>query len=98
MKDDFLQVNVTVRAPLRTDGEDFVIEIVETQAEQDVDPSDNRRTLRAVMVRHFIVANVEDEGSGSLRQAIHDVNALCPITICWRASGVNAEAISVGRD
>jgi uncharacterized repeat protein (TIGR01451 family) len=80
LQGDIVQIDVTVTAPLRIDGEDLVIEIVETQVEQDVDASDNRRTLRAVMVRHFIVANTGDEGAGSLRQAIHDVNAHCPIT------------------
>ena len=73
-------VEVGVHAPPRTDGEDFVVEIVETQVEPDVDPSDNRRTLRVVMVRHFFVSNTGDEGPESLRQAIHDVNANCPIT------------------
>jgi uncharacterized repeat protein (TIGR01451 family) len=80
VKGEDVQVHVAITAPLRTDGEDLVVEIVETQAEQDVDPSDNRRTLRVVMVRQFIVTNVADEGAGSLRQAIHDVNANCPIT------------------
>jgi Right handed beta helix region/Domain of unknown function DUF11 len=75
-----VQVEVGVRAPLRTGGEDFVVEIVETQTEPDVEPSDNRVTLRVVMVRHFFVSNTADEGAGSLRQAIHDVNANCPIT------------------
>lgn len=79
VKGQDVQVNVAITAPLRTDGEDLVVEIVETQAEPDVDPSDNQRTLRVVMVRQFIVTNVADEGTGSLRQAIHDVNANCPI-------------------
>lgn len=80
VKGEDVQVHVAITAPLRTDGEDLVVEIVETQAEQDLDPSDNRRTLRVVMVRHFIVTSTADEGAGSLRQAIHDVNANCPIT------------------
>src|SRR5687767_15914195 len=43
-----------------------------------LDPSDNQSTNHVVMVRQFVVSNVADDGSGSLRQAIHDVNALCP--------------------
>ena len=80
VKGEDVQVNVAIRAPLGTDGQDLVVEIVETQAEQDAEPSDNRRTLRVVTVRHFFVSNLADEGAGSLRQAIHDVNANCPIT------------------
>jgi hypothetical protein len=42
-------------------------------------------------VREFTVSNVADEGSGSLRQAIHDVNALCLIgercAILFRIAG-----------
>lgn len=79
-RDEVVQVGVEITAPSRTDGEEMVVEIVETQAEPDVDPADNRRTLRVVLVRQFMVTNVADEGAGSLRQAIHDLNANCPFS------------------
>lgn len=75
---DFV-VEVVFTAPARMDGEDLVIEMAVTSAEEDVDPTDNQHTRSLTMVRQFVVSNVEDEGSGSLRQAIHDVNALCPV-------------------
>jgi uncharacterized repeat protein (TIGR01451 family) len=76
--DEALQINFSITAPPRMDGEDLVVEMVETQGEQDLDPSDNQRTSRTVMVHQFVVENTGDEGAGSLRQAMHDVNALCP--------------------
>jgi uncharacterized repeat protein (TIGR01451 family) len=85
---DALQIDLSMTAPQRMDGEDVLIEMVETQAEQDVDPSDNHVTNHAVMVHQFAVTNVADDGAGSLRQTIHDVNALCaqdrPCAILFR--------------
>jgi hypothetical protein len=69
---------VTLTAPPRMDGGDLVIQTAVTLAEPDLDASDNQNTYSVPMVRQVVVENVADEGSGSLRQAIHDVNALCP--------------------
>jgi uncharacterized repeat protein (TIGR01451 family) len=76
---DAVQIDFSLTAPQRMDGEDLIIEMVETQAEQDVDPSDNHITNHAVMIHQFAVTNLKDDGPGSLRQTIHDVNALCPL-------------------
>lgn len=76
-QNQYLDVNVAITAPPRMDGADLVFEMAVTSAEGDLDPADNQSTRTASMVRQLIVTNVEDEGSGSLRQAIHDVNALC---------------------
>lgn len=72
-------VEVLYRAPTRRSGEDVVVRAVVTSAEADLTPADNENTHTITMVRQFVVANVADEGSGSLRQAMHDVNALCPV-------------------
>jgi hypothetical protein len=78
-KDQYLNAEVAFIAPERMTGEGIVVEMAVTSAEEDLDLTDNRATRHAAMVRQFVVTNVQDEGSGSLRQAIHDVNALCPI-------------------
>jgi uncharacterized repeat protein (TIGR01451 family) len=87
-QNEYLGVDVSITAPPRIDGADLVVEVAVTSAEGDVDPTDNQSTIRASMVRQLMVANVEDEGSGSLRQAILDVNALCaapqPCAIVFR--------------
>lgn len=74
-----LGVDVTITAPARLDGADLVVQMSVTSAEQDFDPADNQGTRTASMVRQFLVTNVDDEGSGSLRQAMHDANALCAV-------------------
>lgn len=78
-QDQYLSANVTFTAPSRMDGADLIIAMSVTSAEEDLDPSDNSATARVSMIRQFVVNNVNDEGGGSLRQAIHDVNALCAI-------------------
>lgn len=74
-----LAVEVLYTAPLRRSGEDVVIRATVTSAEADLDPADNETIHHIPLIRQFVVANVEDEGSGSLRQAILEVNALCPM-------------------
>jgi hypothetical protein len=69
---------VTFTAPPRMDGEELIFQGSVTLAEEDLDPSDNSLTQKVSMVRQFIVNNVNDEGGGSLRQAIIDANATCP--------------------
>lgn len=64
-------------APARTTGGTFDVHIAVTSAEADANPADNQYTRRIQLVRPFLVTNVADEGGGSLRQAILDVNALC---------------------
>jgi Domain of unknown function DUF11/Right handed beta helix region len=76
-KDFFLRMEVGFVAPDRLTGQDMVIDMNVTSAEEDFDPTDNHVTFNAVMMHQLIVSNVEDQGSGSLRQAIHDVNAFC---------------------
>ncbi len=73
-----LSVEVFVTAPPRRDGEDLFMRMGVTLAEPDLNPGDNQLTRKvAVMVRELVVTNVNDDGSGSLRQAIQDING-CP--------------------
>jgi uncharacterized repeat protein (TIGR01451 family) len=76
VQDRYLQVEFEVIAPTRTDGEPFSVVAEITSAEGDARPEDNTLTKTVVLVRQFFVTNTGDEGSGSLRQAILDVNAL----------------------
>lgn len=77
--DQSLFIEVSFTAPPSVTGGSFVVNAAVAAAEQDYDPADNQYSRRIGIVRHFVVSNVEDEGSGSLRQTILDVNALCPI-------------------
>ncbi|MFL6247228.1 MAG: hypothetical protein ACJ74H_14445 [Thermoanaerobaculia bacterium] len=72
-----LRFNVSFIAPTRLDGADLVIRMSVTSAEEDFDPSDNQITRNVAMVRQFIVTNVENEGAGSLRQAMIEASMLC---------------------
>lgn len=74
----FISIEFEFFAPARMTGEDVVIDVVVTSSEQDAEPEDNHQAVSVTLVRQFVVTTVADEGSGSLRQALHDVNALCP--------------------
>jgi uncharacterized repeat protein (TIGR01451 family) len=76
--DEYFYVQLDVIAPDRMDGEDVVVHVVVTSDEGDVDPADNELALHIPLVRQLVVSNVADEGGGSLRQAMLDVNAFCP--------------------
>lgn len=55
-------------------------------AERDINPSDNDTVQKARIKPFFSVTNTNDDGPGSLRQAILEANALCK-TFCavgWR--------------
>lgn len=73
----FLIIDAFITAPSRTDGADLVVQANVTASPEDVDPSDNQITRSTSMIRQFVVTNVHDDGGGSLRQALHDANALC---------------------
>ncbi|HEX6159438.1 MAG TPA: right-handed parallel beta-helix repeat-containing protein, partial [Thermoanaerobaculia bacterium] len=45
-------------------------------------PANNRRTMSFRNYRTFYVTNTSDDGSGSLRQAIHSANASCDADPC----------------
>lgn len=76
-QDEWFRVSMEIFTPMRLDGADLVIQMSVTSAEGDFDPADDQSTHNASMMRQFIVANVEDEGSGSLRQAMTEASTLC---------------------
>jgi uncharacterized repeat protein (TIGR01451 family) len=76
-----MTIEVSFTAPPDGHGGAFVVNAVVASAEQDSDPADNQYSRRITVFRQFVVSNVGDEGGGSLRQTIHDVNALCPIAV-----------------
>ena len=78
--EQFLYFDVAFTAPPGMDGQDLIIDMAVTAAEEDFDDADNRSTRHAVMIRQFVVSNVNDEGGGSLRQAMLDVRSLCAVT------------------
>ena len=72
-QNDSLKVEVAFLAPQRTDGENMHFELALHSAETDV----IRTSHQTVMFRYSFVTSVADDGPGSLRQAIHEVNG-CP--------------------
>lgn len=80
-REQSLFIEVSFTAPPSVTGGSFVVNAAVVAAEPDFDPADNQYSRRIGIVRHFVVSNAGDEGSGSLRQTIHDVNALCPIAV-----------------
>lgn len=87
-QDQLLAADVVFTAPWRTTGEYLFVAVTITSTEQDLDPLDNEYKRSVMMPRQFVVENVEDQGSGSLRQAIRDLNTLCsfnaPCEIAFR--------------
>lgn len=76
-----LIIEVSFAAPVTTNGGDFAVNTTVVSAEQDADPANNQDSFRIALYRAFVVSRIDDEGSGSLRQAMLDVNALCPIAV-----------------
>ena len=78
---------VTVVAPERFEGGTFVMRAVASSASEDIDSFDNVADISALLVRHLLVRNTNDEGAESLRQALLDARQLCtekPCTIDFR--------------
>src|SRR5262249_32018079 len=69
-------------APERATGGRVVVESVASSAEPDFDTFDNSGKREGRLYRHWIVSNAEDEGFGSLRQALRDVNQFCSDDVC----------------
>lgn len=74
-----LDMSVGYFAPTRTTGEDLAIEATVTSAEADAIPRDNFYEARIDLPRQVEVKNTEDDGPGSLRQAIRDLATFCKI-------------------
>lgn len=69
-------------APGRTSGGTFPLTTAVDAAEDDYDPRDDVRTTEIRLRRALDVTSTEDDGAGSLRQAIVDSRALCATDPC----------------
>jgi uncharacterized repeat protein (TIGR01451 family) len=84
----YVQIEGSIQAPDRDSGEDLILEMTLTSAEEDFDPVDNHVTNHIAVRRQLVVTSTADDGGGSLRQAMLDANALClegaPCSIVFR--------------
>lgn len=87
-KDENLIADFVYTAPSRTSGDDLFIVATVTSAEEDLETFDNLYRAGVMMPRQFVVENTQDQGTGSLRQAILDIGTLCtfnePCEIAFR--------------
>ncbi len=87
-RNESFEVDLRFTAPDRADGQLFLAKLEVKADQEDFDPSDDAKTISAPMIRQFVVTNVSDEGSGSLRQALLEASASCgpgrPCRIAFR--------------
>ncbi|HEY0160526.1 MAG TPA: right-handed parallel beta-helix repeat-containing protein [Thermoanaerobaculia bacterium] len=88
-------IEIDARAPAHLTGGTAVLRAEILYDGPDFDPSDNTAEVVTRLVRHLIVTNTNDEGSGSLRQALLDAQTLCADTPCTIAFNI-AEAAPNG--
>ena len=72
-----LVVEVRFTTPDRLTGGAFTLHAEVRSDETDADSSNNALSLGVPLVRHLIVDNTNDSGSGSLRQTLLEANASC---------------------
>jgi len=77
-----LSILLTARAPDRLTGGRIKLNATASSDEVDFDPYNNVQHREGRLYRHLIVSNIEDDGFGSLRQALRDVNSFCVDDIC----------------
>jgi hypothetical protein len=83
-------VAVDAKAPEQLTGGDFTLHASLRTSVADFDPEDNDASSGGALIRHILVTNTGDEGSGSLRQALLDAQQLCatePCTVDFRIPG-----------
>lgn len=83
-----------VIAPDRLTGGTVQLRVEVTKNEQDADPRDDVFVLTSTLLRHLVVSNTNDEGSGSLRQALLESHLSCanePCAIVFRIPGTPAD-------
>ncbi|HYI13444.1 MAG TPA: NosD domain-containing protein [Thermoanaerobaculia bacterium] len=87
------EVVAEVKAPERLTGGNVTFMASSRSAHPDFNPADNVNTTVVPLIRHILVTNTNDEGGGSLRQALLDAQQLCataPCTIDFRIPGTPA--------
>jgi hypothetical protein len=78
----FFSVLPKVLLPDRLDGSDVTFAASVTSSGPEFDPSDDSETFTSALIRHILVVNTNDEGAGSLRQALLDAEQLCAFDLC----------------
>ncbi|HYK01820.1 MAG TPA: right-handed parallel beta-helix repeat-containing protein [Thermoanaerobaculia bacterium] len=78
----FFSVHPEVLVPDRLDGSDVAFTANVTSSGPEFAPADNTATFTSALIRHLLVVNTNDEGAGSLRQALLDARQLCANALC----------------
>jgi hypothetical protein len=73
----YAQTTLDLVAPARLDGGKITFTEIVHGAESDFDESNNTGSRDGILYRVTLVTTTADDGPGSLRQAIGDVNAAC---------------------
>ncbi|HEX6083655.1 MAG TPA: right-handed parallel beta-helix repeat-containing protein [Thermoanaerobaculia bacterium] len=79
---DFELVRLHYRAPDRREGGRVVATASVESDREDFDPDNNAFRAEVALRRLFVVDSTEDEGTGTLRQAILEAGAACDETPC----------------
>ena len=92
---DGRQLGVSLVLPDRLEGGDVPFTASVASSTLDFQPENDRVTITIPVIRHLIVDNTNDEGAGSLRQALLDAQQFCatvPLcTIDFRIPGAGEE-------
>ncbi|HEX2059738.1 MAG TPA: right-handed parallel beta-helix repeat-containing protein, partial [Thermoanaerobaculia bacterium] len=75
-------IQATVAMPDRLDGGQVQFAVSVASGAPDFSPADDTASSAATLIRHLLVVNTNDEGAGSLRQALLDAPALCAEELC----------------
>jgi parallel beta-helix repeat protein len=78
----FFGMAVEVALPDRLEGGSVPIEATVTSSTPDFDPDNDRFTHAFTLIPQIVVSNTNDEGAGSLRQAILDARQRCAEELC----------------
>jgi hypothetical protein len=89
-------IHIDARAPEQLTGGTVVLRAEVLYPEPDFDPTDNVAEVVTRLVRGLAVTNTNDEGSGSLRQALLDAQTLCmdaPCAVLFRIPGTAPDGV-----
>jgi hypothetical protein len=69
-------------APTRFEGGNATFVVAAREREPDFDETSNQKSMTSPIYRTFLVTSTANDGSGSLRQAIRDLDAACTTDPC----------------
>jgi parallel beta-helix repeat protein len=84
-------VGTEVAFPERFEGGELLLRATVRSSAADFDSADDTTVAHIPLIRHLLVVNANDEGAGSLRQALLDARQLCEAELCtieFRVPGV----------